>query len=842
MIATRQQYISNVYFQDGLKVTITLCVLLYLVLATSLDAAGHVREGLSILLPVTLGSLLLSTLMSFSRFDSFFAFSHSMFTGLAWILLLMALQVDSKQKDLVAILDRGIPDLQARSYFVLLRLLNWLDAAISDKASADNLVFIFEISLLVWWLTYLGMWAIVRYGYTWRAVIPAGVVLVINTHYAPKPVYSFLFIFALLGLVLLVRTNLAEKQRIWREQRIYFSQDITWDFMRNGFIYALVVLALAVIVPNVGRVPFVRDALVPITDRWMQTQQEVSRLYEGMTRRSGSGAQAGFGSQFNLGGERNVGDTWLFTVQAIAPRYWRAVVYDEYTGRGWRNSSEITHQFDADQLIPVPGWSARHEISQTITVLAAVGTTVIGAPDVRSASIPLNTTIGSAPAAPFMGIGLNEETETGAAELTLIRTMRDLDVGDRYTVYSNETNATIQNLREASVDYPQSILDKYLQLPENFSPKVRELAKTTVEGMLTPYDKAKAIETYLRTFEYDETIAGPGEGVDPLEYFLFDIRKGYCDYYASSMVTMLRAEGVPARAASGYAVGFWDEESGDYFVSERDAHTWVEVFFPEYGWIEFEPTAAEPPLTRREANVDIETTIGDNNPAQNNNAAPEPTFDPFQQFNESQLDQLPPDLPPQATNYSLLPWWAWLLLTPPLLILGLWVLWRMQTSAPSAFTTEVSPILYERMQRWAERLHLAPLTHDTPFEQERRLAKALPQIKQPIHVVTQSFVLHQFAPQHGSLNNGVSDNSSTSRASEETDLMTAWRMLLPVFLKKWAAQWIPWKAKSSLANGKANTHGTNRSGKSHFNIDEEIHRVKATRKPGLVSGKGRKRG
>ena len=79
---------------------------------------------------------------------------------------------------------------------------------------------------------------------------------------------------------------------------------------------------------------------------------------------------------------------------------------------------------------------------------------------------------------------------------------------------------------------------------------------------------------------------------------MFDLKQGYCDYYATAMAMMLRSVGVPARAVSGYAEGIYDPEAGLYFVTERDAHTWVEVFFPEYGWIEFEPTAGESPLDR----------------------------------------------------------------------------------------------------------------------------------------------------------------------------------------------------------------------------------------------------
>ena len=125
----------------------------------------------------------------------------------------------------------------------------------------------------------------------------------------------------------------------------------------------------------------------------------------------------------------------------------------------------------------------------------------------------------------------------------------------------------------------------------------------------TPYAKAKAIESYLRTIPYNDAIPAPPASVDPLEYFLFDLHQGYCDYYATAMAMMLRSVGVPARAVSGYAEGIYDPEAGVYFITERDAHTWVEVFFPEYGWIEFEPTAGESQLDRPQSHDSPEMAV-----------------------------------------------------------------------------------------------------------------------------------------------------------------------------------------------------------------------------------------
>src|SRR5262249_57256243 len=123
----------------------------------------------------------------------------------------------------------------------------------------------------------------------------------------------------------------------------------------------------------------------------------------------------------------------------------------------------------------------------------------------------------------------------------------------------------------------------------------------TEAGAETPYDRAKAIETWLRNnIAYNESIPQPPTGHDPVDWVLFDYKQGYCNYYASAMIVMLRTLGIPARMAAGFAQGTWDASQQVYTVQERDAHTWVEVFFPQYGWIEFEPTAAQAPLNRQD--------------------------------------------------------------------------------------------------------------------------------------------------------------------------------------------------------------------------------------------------
>jgi hypothetical protein len=156
-------------------------------------------------------------------------------------------------------------------------------------------------------------------------------------------------------------------------------------------------------------------------------------------------------------------------------------------------------------------------------------------------------------------------------------------------------DVTVAELAAAGEDYPDWIRERYLALPP-LPERVVELAREITGAAQTPYDKARAVEVYLRQLPYDLSVERPASG-DVVDYFLFDVRKGFCDYYASAMAVLLRAVGVPTRLAVGYARGTYDQRTGEWVVTEQDAHAWVEVFFPGIGWVEFEPTPSQEVFT-----------------------------------------------------------------------------------------------------------------------------------------------------------------------------------------------------------------------------------------------------
>jgi protein-glutamine gamma-glutamyltransferase len=161
----------------------------------------------------------------------------------------------------------------------------------------------------------------------------------------------------------------------------------------------------------------------------------------------------------------------------------------------------------------------------------------------------------------------------------------------RYEATSDLPAIPAEELRKSPQEYSDAIRYVYLQLPP-LDPRIKELADQITSNSRTAYDKAATVERYLKT-RYGYTLDLTGmKAEDPLAQFLFVRRAGNCEYFAAAMTVMLRAEGIPARYVTGFLEGEYNDLAGDYIVRESDAHAWVEVYFPDYGWITFDPTPA----------------------------------------------------------------------------------------------------------------------------------------------------------------------------------------------------------------------------------------------------------
>jgi hypothetical protein len=171
---------------------------------------------------------------------------------------------------------------------------------------------------------------------------------------------------------------------------------------------------------------------------------------------------------------------------------------------------------------------------------------------------------------------------------TLLNTDRDRPTGN-YGGISDLSQPTLQELEQSSGEYPAEVQLRYTKLPDTLDPRIADLAHQITAKVKTPIEKAAAIQAYLSKYRY--TLELPSQRQkDPVAYFLFERKAGHCEYFASAMAVLLREEGIPSRIVNGFRGGEWNELTGNFIIRAKDAHSWVEVYFPGVGWYAFDPT------------------------------------------------------------------------------------------------------------------------------------------------------------------------------------------------------------------------------------------------------------
>jgi transglutaminase-like putative cysteine protease len=245
------------------------------------------------------------------------------------------------------------------------------------------------------------------------------------------------------------------------------------------------------------------------------------------------------------------------------PRYWRARVFTIYNGQGWTQNARIG-PYD---VIDPRATAFPDTIVQEIEDQRPGRGLLFGLPSIVGVDVPANA----------------ERLADG--ELAALTTR--VPTG-RYRVLSRP-----QELAQAPPDQPPPDMRGYLGLPNNIPPQIGEAARAQVVGLASAYDQALALEQFLRELPYSYQVQPLPGGGDAVYQFLFQMRSGYCTYYASAMAVMARSLGIPARVATGYVTGAYDSATGMYIVHEADAHAWPELYI-NGRWLPFEPTPVRP--------------------------------------------------------------------------------------------------------------------------------------------------------------------------------------------------------------------------------------------------------
>ncbi len=465
-----------------------------------------------------------------------------------------------------------------RAVIVAVHVNDWLTQVVAGEAATDPTAFVLFLGASVWAASYLGSLALAREHRVWDAILLCGFCLVVNASLALTSLLVGLIVFTLCTLVLLTRLHIVHLQERWKRQNIQPAGEMDWRVLRGGLTWTAVLVIMALVTPRVGAAEAMSTALTTFEGPYHVVEAEWQRFFAGV---SGPSRLRGvsFTDAIRLGLAPNLGDRTVFTVDVPdgqAGRFWRAVTYDFYTGAGWKT----TETDKADKVVPTYG--GREKVDFVFDVQVSHGNLLFSANEASKANVAHQFQTGD---------DRNYSTSLRAVN-------RHQAVGP-YQVTSYVSTADKATLRKSASRYPAYIKQKYLQLPSNLPQRVRDKARQVAGDRPTAYDKAETIESWLRTtYRYSTVVKTPPAGRDPVDYFLFDLKEDFCEYFASSMVVMLRELGIPARLVEGYTTGSFDPTIGKYVVREQNAHAWVEVYFAGYGWIEFEPTPSEQVFSR----------------------------------------------------------------------------------------------------------------------------------------------------------------------------------------------------------------------------------------------------
>ena len=263
--------------------------------------------------------------------------------------------------------------------------------------------------------------------------------------------------------------------------------------------------------------------------------------------------------------------------------HWRGVALSNFDGTTWSNPPEhfmLPHQ--ADQFVlprtnpplrsSVSASPAREQMIHYRVLMEPIGTNVFFlAPWGRSIRGDYRI--------------LAADSSGAVYDLDNQRTL------SRYEAESDLAAPSPEELRSAGQNYPAQIRSAYLRLP-SIDPRVPQLAAEITKSASSDFDKAAVLENYLRT-RFGYTLQLPRtQPKDPIANFLFERKQGHCEYFASSMAVMLRTLGIPSRVVNGFRSDEFNDLTGNYVVRAKNAHSWVEAYFPGYGWQTFDPTPA----------------------------------------------------------------------------------------------------------------------------------------------------------------------------------------------------------------------------------------------------------
>ena len=607
------------------------------------------------------------------------------------------------------------------------RVGTWLDTVSSGGVSNDPLVFALAMGGLAWLLGLLTAWLVFRDHAPWLAIVFNGAALLMNLSYASTSLVGYVGWFAFAACLVLAAHQLAQRQELWRRAQLRVDWRIALNVLLGTTLAAGALLSLAWAMPSGVTSPEVTSGWARATTPWHTLEREFDRWFASLNGSDRTARGLNFGRTLAPRGSFDLGDTPVLEVTSDARLYLRATTADRYAGQAITSSDTVS--FDSapntDLLFQDEVPEGRAPIKAQIRILAS------------------RTGVAFAPDAPLrFSVPTLVDTRGRRDDVATIHLTDPLQQNQEYTVVSAVSAAPIADLRTAGEDYPGWVRDRYLQLPRRLPRRVVDAAHTATLGATSAYDKAAALESYLRnSFTYSTHVPVVPPDRDWVDYFLFDSKQGYCDYFATAMVVLLRVEGVPARVASGFAPGDHNPDTGTWLVRENHAHSWVEVYFPRYGWVTFEPSAIRPLPERL-----------DQAPPPAPSLTPAPADTDSAGLTPDELDELR-NLRDSGGGVVARPF----LSTGPGMVLlglggllaavgvaaaGLAVAWRRGLGGLAHYQQPYAQLV--RLSRWLGALRPRPA--DTPYELADALARQVPTAGPAIEELADAYVEGTYAP------------------------------------------------------------------------------------------------
>jgi transglutaminase-like putative cysteine protease len=475
----------------------------------------------------------------------------------------------------------------------------WWGRLLDGSAITDPAFDLFLISWLMWvtggWLA----WCVLRWRRPLLGLVPGAAAFATTLLNLPRDQNGYVLAILVLTLALLLWTNYIGAIANATRAHVKLTGDARWDFWESGLVAMAALIVLAIMLPPLSTVDRTADMESSAFNNWAQLLQTLSHPGLPGTAGVGSGT-TGFSTDVLLSSslKRNRDIVFQYTTTGAysGPTYFRGVDETLLFAGVWRyrdakpftdplQKSEVPLFGEDYAKLGVAGFNVRmiSPPSGNSSILFYPGRLY----KVNRDSLVTESLV---PPPSAQGILMNVDRLDSVSP----RTSRG-----GYVATVEYSTATEADLQSAGTSYPDWVSAYKGVPPDGYRSaavldRIHKLALDVVNaaGATNPYDEASAIEAYLRgpTFTYTLDPPRPQAGVDPLYYFLFNSHQGYCEFFATAMGDMLRSLGIPTRLVNGFGPGTYESTINSYVVRSDDAHTWVEVYFPKYGWIQFEPT------------------------------------------------------------------------------------------------------------------------------------------------------------------------------------------------------------------------------------------------------------